>query len=402
MMYYPSPYNPQYPMLTPCPIPVYLSSVLRSSTSSGAPQVREFLGLHLLGGAAAVIPVPSPSPGTSSAVAEAERWRKLFMAMRIRLKPRDIAVRCRLFEGVFAGEDVAGWLMKNSLSTSSEVPDATSSSTSSLLSIARDRSEAIAIAQELLAAGLLVAVCAGFSNDTPEEVDEEAQDTPEEVEDGQQLTPISTPSEVQQVQGFSVMAGFIYRFPGKSDTAGSWSLFGAPVSLRIPTMSLAEDGEVTKSSRDTVALTVMTVGSPGSGTSGLLVDDLLLEPGTSSSSGKEVSQGSGAFVKYLIDITHGADCWQTARRYREFEGLHRALLKEGVKPEAPLPAKTFVKLNRGPTVDDSRRQGLEHYLRSALQATVDAGAGREHALLALALFLDEDFHHLRILNDSSF
>jgi len=56
-------------------------------------------------------------------------------------------------------------------------------------------------------------------------------------------------------------------------------------------------------------------------------------------------------------------------------------------------------VTRSAVVDDSRRAGLEQYLRCAIQAAVDADNSR--ALQTLAVFLDDDFRHL-LINQSEY
>lgn len=333
----------------------------------------------------------------SSQATGKEKWRKMFMQMRIKLKPHDIAIHCRLFEGVISGEDVAGWLMRNT--------NTGAAAETSAQAIARDRTEACTIGQELLSTGLIIPVCAGFDEDHDSALDAEVQphdglggvDTAFAASfsapGGNASGPNSpffseaSPRYNREVfMRFSVMPGYVYRFPGKSGTAGSWSLLSGIFSVKIPTMSVCEENESTKYTRETVGFVV---------TGNQVFTEDIDEAGTGASA------SSGTYVKYLIDITHGGDTWQTNRRYREFEQLHKTLLKEGIKPEVALPSKTLVKpfslVNRGPTVDDNRRLGLEQYLRFALQATVDSS--NERALEAMALFLDDDIHALRINAD---
>lgn len=219
-----------------------------------------------------------------------EKWRKLFYQMRIKLKPHDIAVRCRLFEGVISGGEIAAWLIRS-----------TSVAEVNVEQLASNRTEACAIGQELVTCGLLVAVCSGFIDE-----DHDMHHFENEHEKG-----------AEEAAKFSDMPGHIYRFPLKSGTAGSWSIFGATISVKIPTMTVADESD-SKATRDTVVLTI---------DNGLLADTEL-DANTPSNA------TTGGHVKYVIDITHGDDKWQTARRYREFEQLHKTLLKEGVRPDA--------------------------------------------------------------------
>lgn len=150
-----------------------------------------------------------------------------------------------------------------------------------------DRNEACSIGQELLDCGLLEAVCAGFKDEESESYEDndgmEASDHPDLFFGfGEKL--------------FSDMPGFVYRFPGKSGTAGCWTLFGAPIYVKIPTMTVVEDTDM-RSTRDTTTIS-------------------LFEPGGGDGDGGEAGTGSTAntHVKYVIDITHGGDIWQITRR----------------------------------------------------------------------------------------
>jgi hypothetical protein len=117
-----------------------------------------------------------------------EKWRKLCFQMKIKLKPQDIAVRCRLFEGVISGGEIASFLMKKTSSSSSSSSATTSSSSAkdnqnnsnapsliqtvestSYIETAKDRLEACKIGQELLSCGLLLVVCAGFIEEEDED-----------------------------------------------------------------------------------------------------------------------------------------------------------------------------------------------------------------------------------------
>jgi hypothetical protein len=277
----------------------------------------------------------------SSQTSGQEKWRKLFMQMRIKLKPHDIGIRCRIFEGVVSGEDVAAWLMR------------TAGSQESSSNFARDRSEACAIGQELLICGLLMNVSAGFAGNDEEEKGDEIASA---VKNNPIVTKNTVPSfdptsscgdyNPTIFSRFSVMPAYIYRFPGKSGTAGSWSLFGAHVAIKIPTMCLFEENENIKPSRDTVGFLVSN--------NAVFAEDIQVSAaGGDEISGEGVvnsiatSTTSASFVKYFIDVTHGNEnTWQIFRRYKEFEQLHKMLLKEGIKPDATVSAPMATNLVR--------------------------------------------------------
>lgn len=309
-----------------------------------------------------------------------EKWRKLVFQMKMKLKPRDIAVRCRHFEGVISGGDIAKFLMygvnnasttttagtssstnantntnanagtastasANASGATSPLPDnnaGTGAGTTSSLSptsssatlvvvnnveayeVARDRFEAIRIGQELLSCGLLRPVSLGFAGDDEDghhrldedyDVDDEDLDgglaggegqVSDELDDnsrgkgtsavqkskahkkatGESLA-IDTTNLHQQSQSsheaqqhplvFSDLDGFIFRFPGKSGTAGVCALFGTKASVRIPTMDFSDESDAARPvGRETVTLTVLesegVVVGGAAGENGLLGD----------------------------------------------------------------------------------------------------------------------------------
>jgi hypothetical protein len=220
-----------------------------------------------------------------------EKWRKLFYQMKIQLKPHDIAVRCRLFEGVISGGEIAGWLIRST----SAAPDVNLEKTAS------NRAEACAIGQELVSCGLILTVCGGFIEDD-HEMDMDAADF--EATDRSSMMQLKAAPKVhtfkpEDFSKFSDMPGFIFRFPLKSGTAGSWSLFGAPITVKIPITTTADENENMKSTRDTVVLTIDNAGFA----------DAIEESSTPTT-----APTAGGHVKYLIDITHGEDKWQTVKR----------------------------------------------------------------------------------------
>ena len=112
------------------------------------------------------------------------------------------------------------------------------------------------------------------------------------------------------------------------------------------------------------------------------------------SNGKEAAKGH---IEYLVNVSHGGDNWKIWKRYREFEQLNKALLREGIKVVVPLPSKTFSSALGRPisqTYLENRKIGLEGYLSCALDSVI--GSGNANAASFAAAFLDEDHAKLRI------
>lgn len=185
-----------------------------------------------------------------------------------------------MFEGVLSGGDITAWLMRSATADSAGEVDRHSTI---------DRVEACSIGQELLDCGLLEAVCSGFKDDETEFFDD--HDGPFDASDHPDVFQ-SAFSERQ----FSDMPGFVYRFPGKSASSACWTLFGAPIYVKIPTLTVVEDTDL-RATRETTAIS-------------------LFEPGAGDVDGGDGGGATGAntHVKYVIDITHGGDIWQITRR----------------------------------------------------------------------------------------
>jgi hypothetical protein len=207
--------------------------------------------------------------------------------MRIKLKPKDIAVRCRLFEGVISGGDICTWLIRS--------PDTDTSGHQ--YQHANNRSDACIIAQELVICKFLCAVCAGFIDSENDELYDAHTDI-----DGDSSKE-KDKRTADWFLRFNDMPGFIYRFPIKSDTAGSYSLFGATVVIRIPVMTYADESDSAKTTRDSTLTTVEMTN----------VNETNRET-MSSAAGGDASSNAGIHIKYIIDISHGGDVWQTSRR----------------------------------------------------------------------------------------
>lgn len=104
-------------------------------------------------------------------------------------------------------------------------------------------------------------------------------------------------------------------------------IVSANIAIKIPMMTMADEND-SKSTRDTVFLTI---------DNGMVATDADLEPAAANPE----KATAGGHVKYVIDINHGDDTWQTAKRYREFEALHKNLLKDGIRPDAAVRITFF-------------------------------------------------------------
>ena len=171
-----------------------------------------------------------------------ERWRKLFVNIRVHLKPTAIAIRCRLFEGVLTGADICKWLVQ------------------SQYKYAQDSAEACAIGQELLACSLLIPVTCGHVEDhhslmglSDDGYDSDEGSRSSDYESGRDSDVHAQPplepsvATVAAVRGtaqqayyidpksdlalaFSTGAAYLYKYPSKSHTSesiGSFTLLGA-------------------------------------------------------------------------------------------------------------------------------------------------------------------------------
>lgn len=299
-----------------------------------------------------------------------EKWRKLVVQMKMKLRPRDIAVRCRLFEGVISGGDIASFLMRVHTNPTTTDNSATASSsnapsnTTETYEVARDRFEACHIGQELLSCGLLLPISLGFaSDDDPHAHDDDYNfDVDDDITGGlltsssKKVKPNTTTSTGpsggsgnnsadsdpnKHSQGkdflptFSDLPGFIYRFPGKSGTAGTCALFGTKVQVRIPVMDFADENDLNRPvGRETMALMATETGlAIATQLDGLGGDS---EHGVTNTASMAAAPTQGSHVIYFVETTHGNDTWQVTRRYREFEQFSKALNKEGIRPEVPV------------------------------------------------------------------
>lgn len=358
----------------------------------------------------------------SQVSSQQDKWRKLFFHMRVKLKPHDIGVRCRLFEGVISGGEVAGWLMRSTTASLTDPAPGQASSTQQQYQHARDTHEAINIGQELLSCGLLMAVCSGFEEDDSLHRDLEDEEALAGLEEGGASVAASATAaggassgassaggaagEVAPLKNsphlvFSVMPGYIYRFPMKSSSTGNngaSAVFGANVTISIPDLTVADDEESSK--RDTMGFFIFNNGlitnTKADSEVGTAEGGGALTPEKGGAAAGGFGGGAGGHVKYLVAIEHGGDKWQTWKRYREFEALNRNLIKEGVRPDVPLPSKALTGKFRSSKDAQlqQRKLGLEQYLKAIVISTVNSDSPK--AVTILAMFLDEDFNNLRI------
>lgn len=316
-----------------------------------------------------------------------DRWRKVYVNMRVKLKPKEIAIRCRLFAGVISGDEVTSWLIRNS-------------ATSHQYQYAGDRTEACAIGQELLNCGLLVPITCGFDSDDIFDTNDNIQydDDGENVMvgntgcaigggDGTIATPHNSTSNNKEAI-FSDVKGYLYRFPERSATVqgvGSFTIFGAPVHVEIPQWAQSEktdDINVVSSSSANAAQASAndTTNTDDTSTTTSMLSLSVPVPPAPTQSGH---------IEYLVVVTHGDDVWQLWKRFREFEALSRSLAQLGVRPSASLPSKMISNSN---SQLDKRKTQLEIYLNSALEATMMQQSDKANELMAR--FLDSDFDYL--------
>lgn len=257
-----------------------------------------------------------------------------------------------MFEGVISGGEVAGWLIRSDGSQEHQYQHA------------RDRSEACTIGQELLSCGLLLSVSCGFDEEDVkdhryDDADSEGEDeddndniglTSEQVKkDNTKGSPkrekpgsstqvaekkffpsFSTKETLQQnlvflpVLPFSDMPGYIYRFPGNSSTGNSvgiCTILGARICVKIPMLTLSDENEDSTPSRETTGFAIMNQGIIST------IQETDLETIGDDDGMNSIESGGGkktltpavtsstGHVKYLLDISHGEDKWQTWKRF---------------------------------------------------------------------------------------
>lgn len=280
-----------------------------------------------------------------------DKFRKLFMNMRVKIKPSELAVRLRLFYGVVHGGSICQWLIRTNNSAQLHSHQH-----------AKDKNEAYIIGQELLNCGLISTVSAGYF-------------------------PLSTnltaleKAEIynSRMNKFSDEAGYTYKFPEKITTAGipgSYTLLGTFITIKVPMWYHNKESNIGDTNSENMYSNTTSVDSSSSNPS------VLSSP----------SDNGKSFVEYLIKITHGDDEWELRKRFSSFENYHKLLIKEGVKPNVSFPAKTYSKLVTGIVSDnnlDKRKESLEEYLVGSIEAIVQQFPDTSHAVYdILTRFLD--------------
>jgi hypothetical protein len=199
-----------------------------------------------------------------------------------------LQVRCRVFDGVISGADIVKWMVNPANN------------------YAHDQTEACMISQGLVVADLLTPVCLGYRN----------------------ITDVDEDLEINQM--FSNEKGYIYRYPGRSNRVGAFTLFGASVSVIIPRwIQVDGDGNFSAAGGKD------NQGAPWSGAG-------LVTIKKSSSTNPSSTNRSAGYVQYTMEVTVGDDHWEVIRRYNEFSQFHRNLQKEKVKPSAQVILECIV------------------------------------------------------------
>lgn len=78
-----------------------------------------------------------------------------------------------------------------------------------------------------------------------------------------------------------------------------------------------------------------------------------------------VTEEIGAVTYYKIQVNVSGIIWTVCHRYSEFYDLHNQLVTDHGVSKDILPPKKVIR-NKDPSFIESRRQGLEAYLRSVL------------------------------------
>lgn len=380
---------------------VYLMALLRGKVYLDFPAVLSFLEVWDYDSSASAVAQLTDfsvrddlllgAAGGLTPAAMQDKWRKLFVSLRVRVKPHEIGVRCRLFEGVVSGSAIVEWLNSSGYS----------------------HSDACTIGQRLVTAGLLVTVCSGYSGSGPtdggDDVSSLSPDAMPDTEESGARTGASgdgslgsmsassltsmqwqdllsasegRPGNGSSKKVFSDLPGFLFTFQQKSSTSfavGKFVLFGTTITAEIPQWVRIEPN---------TAASASSSSSSSSSSSG--PDATETAPQSASTSGH---------VEYVVVCSHGGDQWRIHRRYREFAELHRLLLLKGVRPVTALPPKTRYTLGtmRSAAASeelDIRRVCLETYLTSVLEAVVQAQLSEPQSVLAR--FLDSQFDELSI------
>lgn len=380
---------------------IYLMALLRARVHQEFPAVLSFLEIWDHDSSASSVSYLSSAGGGGLDALTPENWRRLFVSLRVRCKPREVGVRCRLFEGVVSGAEVADWLVSSGYSAE----------------------DARAIGQRLVGSGLLVAACSGYASAPAHEGDNKDMDKDNdrdraliaaaeagggEGEDGYQSPSEAGLQQQQQQQPSDEKAGSV----SSRGSLNSSSMSSAQWTALLSAASSGAGGDSGPVSAATGAANSRFVFSalPGwlytyqqkSSTSfavgkfvlfGTTISALIPQWQRAAEGGAD--QPGGGVVEYQVICRHGGDEWTLFRRYSEFADLHRCLLQRGIKPSAPLPPKSGIKgigRQHSPEELEARRAALELYLTSVLASVVATMNPEGHDVLAR--FLDSDFTSL--------
>jgi len=363
---------------------------------------------------------------------EKEKFRRLWTTLRVKLKPREIGIRCRLFEGVISGSEITDWLREQNHC--------------SVL-------QACAIGQKLIQLGLLVTVTNGYYMFEDDEggvgVGGNGGDGDEETAAASSMsfsfskhsmqnvsallaaatssaTSNTVTTQQQQDDFFSNASSHLYKFgkPSSAASSSSSSSSSFSLSMRSPSFSAAsshslfgsrisanishwvrEGGMGGSGGRDSFSAPPAT----GTGAEGIIgTDEGVFQVVAGDSAGSEAAYGGGSikggYIEYVCRISHGGDEWSVNRRFREFEALSANLSKAGVRTTGIMPSKTglakkittIVSASSGDDVEtlEERRRGLEAFLTQTMIDVVEAKS--EEAALVLARFLDDQHDKLAI------
>jgi hypothetical protein len=277
--------------------------------------------------------------------AQKDKWRKVFMQMRIKLKPKAIAVRCRQFNGVISGEEVKDWLVHyvcaDDLGTNP-----------------------MDVGKEFLTSSLILPVTCGYHERKDDVTEEEYRmmlrsDMP-------QFEPI-----------FEVATSFIYKFPSRSATSmqGSCVLFGGGnTHAGVPVHSFTKE----KKSR---------IQNEQHEHDVQLSDCIKSEDlDDHNKDGKAV---------YRVNVLHAEESWHVWRFDKDFRYLKDTLYKFGIDVPLPMKLQGTVFAFDVHSVLQSRRKKLDIFIQDAMNMVV--ASQNQPALEALAEFLDPEYLRLKII-----
>lgn len=308
-------------------IGIYLMSLLRGRVYLEFPSVLSFLEVW-------------DYDSTSETVigggvqGEQEKWRKLFISLRVQVKPHEIGVRCRLFEGVVSGDEISSWLCSNGYTNS----------------------EALDVGQRLVDCGLLVHVCSGYSQLSEGDKTAPAVDS---MSTSTQRNEILLPRS--HTHFFSDQHGYLYKFQHKHSTSlavGKFVLFGTTITVTIPHWS-------NKGGVDTT----------GSG------DQTHLEYAINCRHGGDEWISWRRYSEFL----------DLQKKLQSLNKQFAKLLICQLPPKAPFRVGGVIPLRAAQTQEELeiRRLGLEKFLKSCVEVVVSSQI--PEAQIILCRFLDDSY-----------